>query len=147
MEEIKLKPIGMVHTSSFLRGKETRQTKFSKVKGTIEIFEEYAQGLKDLELFEYIICLAYFNKIVQPVSLLSTSAWDTVLHGIFAIRTPYRPNPIGFSILKLLKIEKNFLYVDNLDIMDGTPVLDIKPFFPSIDNRETDKVGWFKGKL
>ena len=146
-QEVKFNPIGVVHTPSKMGGRQTRQSKFSNIKGKIEIYNEYAEGLKDLELFEYIICITYFHLVKPPISLLSTTPWDNDLHGIFAIRSPLRPNPIGFSILKLEKIEKNSLFVDNLDIADGTPVLDLKPFIPDIDNRETEKVGWIKDKL
>lgn len=77
----------------------------------------------------------------------STTHWDNIEHGIFAISSPWRPNPISFSILKFLRLEENILYIKNLDLIDQTPVLDIKPFIPSIDNRETDKIGWIKGKF
>jgi len=147
MEEIKFKPIGIIHSSFKSYGNVPVQPKFSKLKGRIEVFEEFKDGLKDLEGFKYIICLSYFHLVKPPVRLQSRTHWDNIKHGIFAIRSPYRPNPIGFSVFKLEKIEKNFIYVENLDLIDGTPVLDIKPFIPSIDNRETDKIGWIKGKF
>ncbi|TFF99375.1 MAG: hypothetical protein EU542_09065, partial [Promethearchaeota archaeon] len=74
-----------------------------------------------------------------PISLLSPSSRDNKMHGIFAIRTPRRPNPIGFSVLKLLERENNILKVKNLDLIDQTLILDIKPFIPRLDNRETEK--------
>jgi len=147
MKNIELKPIGIVHSPLKNISGNPVQSSFSEVEGQIEIFEEYEEGLKDLGGFEYIICITYFHLVKNPVPLQSPTHWDSQKHGIFAIRSPWRPNPIGFSILKLLGMEKNILEVKNLDIMDKTPVLDIKPFIPSIDNRETDKIGWFEGKF
>lgn len=145
MKKIEFQPIGIVHSPLRKYKINPAQPSFSKVEGTIEIFEEFIKGLKDLEGFEFIICIAYFHLVKVPVRLQSITHWDNNKHGIFALRSPWRPNPIGFSILKLLRIEENILFVNNLDLIDQTPVLDIKPFVPSMDNRETDKVGWIKG--
>ena len=147
MKKIEFQPIGVVHSPLKTLGGNPVQPSFSNVEGTIEIFEEYVEGLKDLEGFEFIICLTYFHLVKAHVRLQSTTHWDNIKHGIFAIRSPWRPNPIGFSILKLLTLEKNFLRVKNLDLIDQTPILDIKPFIPSIDNRETNKIGWIQGKF
>jgi len=147
MKKIEFQPIGVVHSPLKTLGGNPVQPSFSNVEGTIEIFEEYVEGLNDLEGFEFIICLTYFHLVKAPVKLQSTTHWDNIKHRIFAIRSPWRPNPIGFSILNLLTLEKNILRVKNLDLIDQTPVLDIKPFIPSIDNRETDKIGWIKGKF
>lgn len=144
---IELKPIGLIHSSLKEIWGAPVQPKFSKVEGIIEIFREYKDGLKDLEGFDYIICIAYLHNVRQSVPLQSSTHWDSELHGIFAIRSPRRPNPIGLSVLKLLKIEDNKLHLKNLDFTDGTPVLDIKPFIPAIDNRETEKIGWIKGEV
>ena len=147
MKKVEFQPIGVVHSPLKTLGGNPVQPSFSNVEGTIEVFEEYIKGLKDLEGFEFIICLTYFHLVKTPIQLQSTTHWDNVKHGIFAIRSPWRPNPIGFSILKLVGLEKNILRVKDLDLIDQTPVLDIKPFVPSIDNRETDKIGWIKGKF
>ena len=147
MKRIEFQPIGIIHSPLKSLGRNPVQPSFSNIEGTIEIFEYYEEGLKDLDGFEYIICLTYFHLVKSPVLLQSTTHWDNIKHGIFAIRSPWRPNPVGFSILKLLGLEKNILRVKNLDLIDQTPVLDIKPFIPSIDNRETDKIGWIKGKF
>jgi len=144
---IECKPIGLIHSSLKRYSKIPVQPSFSDVEGVIEIFNEYVDGLKDLDGFEYIICLSYFHLVKSPAPLQSTTHWDNIKHGIFAIRSPIRPNPIGFSILQLLNIEGNELNVKNLDLVDGTPVLDIKPFIPSVDNRDTEKIGWIKGKF
>ena len=146
MEEIRLKPIGRIHSPLKRYDDVPVQPKFSDVEGTIEVLKEYEEGLKDLDGFEYIICLAYLHEVRQPVPLQSTTHWDDVKHGVFAIRTPRRPNPIGFSVLKLLKVEGNLLDVKNLDFIDQTPVLDIKPYVPDIDSRKTETIGWISGK-
>ncbi len=147
MKKIEFQPIGVIHSPLETLGGNPVQPSFSNVEGTIEIFEEYVEGLKDLEGFEFIICLTYFHLVKAHVRLQSITHWDNIKHGIFAIRSPWRPNQIGFSILNLLTLEKNILRVKNLDLIDQTPVLDIKPFIPSIDNRETDKIGWIQGKF
>ncbi|MFX0069703.1 MAG: tRNA (N6-threonylcarbamoyladenosine(37)-N6)-methyltransferase TrmO [Candidatus Hermodarchaeota archaeon] len=146
-KKIELEPIGIVHSPLKSLGRNPVQPSFSEVEGTIEILEKFVAGLKDLEGFEYIICLCYLHLVKNPVPLQSTTHWDNEKHGIFAIRSQWRPNPIGFSILKLMGVEKNVLKVKNLDIIDQTPVLDIKPFIPPIDNRETEKIGWIRGKF
>lgn len=147
ISKIELKPIGVIHSSLKKYAKVPVQPKFSEVEGIIELLPEYKDGLKDLEGFEYILCIVYLHLVKQPVPLQSPTHWDSDLHGVFAIRSPRRPNPIGLSVLKLMKIEDNKLYVNNLDFVEGTPVLDIKPFIPSIDNRDTEKIGWIKGKF
>lgn len=146
MEEIKLEPIGIIHSPLKNYREAPMQTKNSDIKGSIEIYEKYVDGLKDLEQFEYIICISYLHLIKGSISLQSPTPWDNKMHGIFAIRTPRRPNPIGFSILKLIERKNNILKVKNLDLIDETPILDIKPFIPMVDNRETERVGWIKGK-
>ncbi|MBD3339796.1 MAG: tRNA (N6-threonylcarbamoyladenosine(37)-N6)-methyltransferase TrmO [Candidatus Lokiarchaeota archaeon] len=147
LTKIELKPIGIVRCSLTISDNIPVQPKFSEIEGEIEIFEKYNKGLKDLEDFEYVICIAYLHHVKLPVSLQSSTHWDNEKHGVFAIRTPRRPNPIGLSVFKLLKIEANILSVKNLDLVDETPVLDIKPFVPSIDNRETKNNGWIKGRF
>jgi tRNA-Thr(GGU) m(6)t(6)A37 methyltransferase TsaA len=146
MKKIELTPIGYIYSPLKEDSDIPVQPKYSEEEGTIELLEKYTPALKDLDGFEYIICIVYLHKIKPPIPLQTPSHWDNEKHGIFALRTPRRPNPIGLSVLKLNKIKGNLLYVSNLDFLDETPVLDIKPFVPSIDNRETNKVGWIKDK-
>ena len=82
-----------------------------------------------------------------PVPLQSKPFLDDDIKGVFAIRSPFRPNPIGISILKLLKIEGNEIHVSDVEMLDKTPILDIKPYIPEVDTRVTDKIGWLKGKI
>jgi len=139
MDKIEFEPIGILHFPLKKYHDVPNQTINSDIEGKIEIYEKYSEGLKDLEEYEYIICISYLHLIKGSISLLSPSSKDNKMHGIFAIRTPRRPNPIGFSVLKLLEREKNILKVKNLDLIDQTPILDIKPFIPRVDNRETEK--------
>ncbi|MHA1723261.1 MAG: tRNA (N6-threonylcarbamoyladenosine(37)-N6)-methyltransferase TrmO [Promethearchaeota archaeon] len=139
INEIVLKPIGIVNSPIKKKISVPTQSKFSNLKGTIEIYEEYGEGLKDIEKYEYIICISFFHRIKRPVSLITHSHWDQKIHGVFATRSPIRPNPIAFSVFQLLEVENNILHVNNIDLIDQTPILDIKPFIPSIDNREITK--------
>ncbi len=108
-----------------------------KSEATIEIFPEYAQALKGLEEVEYIFVITYLHKSEgwQP-EVVSRRTGRT--EGVFASRSPRRPNPVGLSLLKLKEVKENFLLVENIDLLDGTPVLDIKPFVRKIDVPEGD---------
>ena len=146
-DQVCFKPIGVIHTPfKTLKGIPI-QAVMSKEKGIIEIFEEYQSGLKDLDGFGYIYCLYLFDMVKLPVPLQSKPFLDDDIKGVFAIRSPFRPNPIGISILKLLKIEGNEIHVSDVEMLDKTPILDIKPYIPEVDTRVTDKIGWLKGKL
>ncbi|PNX53542.1 MAG: tRNA (N6-threonylcarbamoyladenosine(37)-N6)-methyltransferase TrmO [Thermoplasmata archaeon M9B2D] len=142
MKEIRYKPIGTIH-SPF---KEQRGTPIQPISGkgtkaTVEVFPEYAKGLQDIEGFSHIILLYHFH-LSKTISLVSIPFMDDAPHGIFAIRSPNRPNPIGISIVRLINRNKNILHVEDLDIVDGTPLLDIKPYVPEFDTREVRKIGW-----
>lgn len=146
-KEITFKPIGIIHTPfESLKGIPI-QSSFSKSEGKIEIFPEYQAGLKDLNGFSHIYCLYFFDMVKLPVSLISKPFLDGESRGVFAIRTPFRPNPLGLSILEIQKIEKNIIHVKNIDILDNTPLLDIKPYVSEFDNTESYKIGWLKGKI
>jgi len=146
-EKICFKPIGIIHTPfKTLKGIPI-QPSMSDAKGTIEIFPEYKSGVKDLSRFSHIYCLYFFDMVKLPVPLQSKPFLDNELKGVFAIRTPFRPNPIGLSILQILKIEENRIHVDNVDILDGTPILDLKPYVAQFDNIKKTKIGWLEGKI
>lgn len=115
------------------------------VKGQIKLKEKYAAGLKDLEHFSHIILIYHFHK-VKDYNLEVTPFLDDQPHGIFATRAPKRPNPIGFSVVKLIAIDKNTLYIEDIDVIDGTPLLDIKPYVPEFDFVEVEKTGWLSNK-
>jgi tRNA-Thr(GGU) m(6)t(6)A37 methyltransferase TsaA len=104
---------------------------------------ELAAGLKDLEGFSHVILLYHLHK-VRRVDLTVTPFLDSEQRGVFATRAPTRPNPIGLSIVALLRIEGNRLYLGNVDILDGTPLLDIKPYVPEFDQPLEARAGWLE---
>ncbi len=146
-EKICFKPIGIIHTPFKILKGIPIQSSLSDAKGTIEIFPEYKSGLKELSGFSHIYCLYFFDMVKLPVPLQSKPFLDNELKGVFAIRTPFRPNPIGLSILQILEIKEHKIQVNNVDILDKTPILDLKPYVPYFDNIETEKIGWLNGKI
>lgn len=144
MEKIVYKPIGRI-ISPFKEAKGTpiQASAGGAARGKIELFPEYIEGLKDLDGFSHLILLYHFHKAGEP-SLIVKPFLEDEEHGIFAVRAPSRPNSIGLSIVRLLKIEGNILHIDDLDILDGTPLLDIKPYVPEFDNRDNVKSGWLE---
>jgi tRNA-Thr(GGU) m(6)t(6)A37 methyltransferase TsaA len=140
-------PIGIIHTPFKEPKNVPIQAAASKGnQGTIEICSQYVEGLKDLDGFSHIILLYHFH-LVNGCSLMVKPFLDDKLHGIFATRAPARPNKIGFSIVQLKKIEQNVLFIEDVDIVDGTPLLDIKPYVPKFDHREMVEIGWFSSKI
>ena len=135
MKEVKYSPIGVVH-SPYRQpsGTPVQPTAAKDVRGTVEIFPEYVEGLKDMERFSHIILLYHFH-LSKGCSLLVKPYMDVVERGVFATRAPRRPNPIGLSVVRLDKIEGNKLDIRDVDIVDGTPLLDIKPHVPQFDLR------------
>jgi tRNA-Thr(GGU) m(6)t(6)A37 methyltransferase TsaA len=142
MTEIVYKPIGVVH-SPFKMPKDVpiQSVAADGIKGHIEIAQQYVDGLKDVEGFSHLILIYHFH-LSRDYSLLVKPFLDKILHGVFSTRAPSRPNPIGLSIVRLIKIEKNVLQIQDVDIVDGTPLLDIKPFVPDFDQRKAKKIGW-----
>jgi len=134
-EEIVYKPVGFFHTRYSRATGAPRQGALKPEKrGTIEILPMYQDALTKLESNEYIIVLYHLDKVngwssfVKPGGISSNEE-----SGLFATRSPRRPNPIGFGVIRLYKIEKGKLYISGMDAFDGTPVLDIKPFIPALD--------------
>lgn len=152
MEEkvITFRSIGIIQTPfKDLSGMPIQPSAAEGVAGKVTLDPALQQGLQDLEGFSHLILLYYFHQAGDP-ELLVKPFLDDKKRGIFATRAPRRPNGIGFSIVKLLKIQQNILYITNVDILDGTPLLDIKPYIPYFDKPEADKVGWLeknKGKI
>lgn len=142
MIEFKYKPIGIIH-SPFKQPKGTpiQPTGGKNIDATVELFPEYADGLKDLDGFSHIILIYHFH-LSKEGPLIAKPFLDDKEHGIFAIRGPARPNPIGMSVTRLTGIEGNKLYIQDIDIVDGTPLLDIKPYVPEFDMKEAVKIGW-----
>jgi tRNA (adenine37-N6)-methyltransferase len=140
--EIIYRPIGIVHSPYKDLDRIPRQpTAGYDVAGTVEIHSEFVEGLKDLEGFSHIILLCHLHRITR-FSLTALPPGETVRRGVFATRSPRRPNPIGLSIVRLQSIQGPLLHILDLDILDGTPVLDIKPFFRSLDEKTSARTGW-----
>jgi tRNA-Thr(GGU) m(6)t(6)A37 methyltransferase TsaA len=144
MKKICFQPIGIVR-SPFKQAKGTPIQPSASVdtEGTIELRPEYTEGLQDLEGFSHIILLYHFHKAKEP-RMKVKPYMDDHEHGIFAQRAPSRPNPIGLSIVRLEKIENNILFIKDVDLLDGTPLLDIKPYVPEFDIREVTHTGWLE---
>jgi tRNA-Thr(GGU) m(6)t(6)A37 methyltransferase TsaA len=146
MTEIKFKPIGLIHSPfNNTKGMPIQTAGAKGITGTIEIDKEYVEGLKDLEEFSHIILLYHFH-LSNNYSLTVKPFMDESSHGVFSTRAPKRPNPIGISVVKLVKIEDNILFIEDVDIVDGTPLLDIKPYVPEFDVKKVDRIGWLSTK-
>jgi len=148
-EKITFTPIGIVHSPyKEPKGVPIQPAGAKGSRGVIEIYPEYAPGLKDLEGFSHIYVLFHFHKgRLPPESLKLVPYLDDKERGLFATRAPSRPNPIGLSLLKLVEVRGRELHVEDLDMIDDTPVLDIKPFAARFDNRENSKAGWLEGVI
>lgn len=142
MNTFDIQPIGVIHTP-FKQAKGTPiQAAFADgAEGVVEVFEAYAAGLKDLEGFERIWLVYWFDRAAS-CRLEVTPYMDTQSRGVFATRAPTRPNPIGLSPVKLDRIEGNTLYISDADMLDGTPLLDIKPYSPTFDHFDVTRSGW-----
>lgn len=141
-KEIRLKPIGIIRTPyKGLKSMPIQGTFGKGVKGRIELFYGYEKGLKSIEGFSHIILIYYFNK-TKGEELTGRPFLEDESHGIFAIRSPRRPNHIGFSIVKLEGLRGNIITFSEVDMLDDTPLLDIKPYVSYFDSRENVKNGW-----
>jgi tRNA-Thr(GGU) m(6)t(6)A37 methyltransferase TsaA len=148
MKSITFTPVGIVHSPYFERRGTPIQGKYGRegVVGKIEIFDKYADGLMDIEGFSHLYILYHFHKS-ESYELHQKPYLDDKPHGIFAIRSPNRPNGIGLSIVRLLSRESNTLHIAELDMLDGTPVLDIKPYIPDFENMGEIRKGWLENVI
>jgi tRNA-Thr(GGU) m(6)t(6)A37 methyltransferase TsaA len=142
MQTVSYKPIGVIH-SPFrdLKGMPIQPAGAEDVVGTVEIEPEYAAGLKDIEGFSHII-LIYHLHLSEGYSLEVKPFLDDELHGVSATRAPARPNAIGISVVRLVTVQGRVMQVADVDIVDGTPLLDLKPYVPEFDARKTERIGW-----
>jgi tRNA-Thr(GGU) m(6)t(6)A37 methyltransferase TsaA len=139
---IEFSPIGIIHTPfKEVNGMPIQPGGAAGMKGIVEVFDEYRAGLKDLDGFSHIILLYHFHRS-QGFSLHVVPFMDSKPRGLFATRAPKRPNPIGVSVVQLDKIEDGVLHVQNVDILDRTPLLDIKPYVPEFDAQVDVRTGW-----
>ena len=145
--EFRFDQIGIIH-SPFKEptGTPIQPSAARDVEGSIELFEPYAAGLKDLNGFSHIL-LVYFFHLVRQTSLEVIPFMDDQPHGIFATRAPGRPNPIGISTVRLVQIQDRLLTIKDVDMVDGTPLLDIKPYIPGFDIRDDIRIGWLQKNI
>jgi tRNA (adenine37-N6)-methyltransferase len=138
------KPIGTIHTPFVQLDQMPIQPGGAKgTKGTIEIFTEFVPALEDLDGFSHIYLLYHFHR-AEDWEPLVTPFLDRVQHGLFSTRAPRRPNPIGLSIVQLLNITGGEIKIENVDMLDGTPLLDIKPYVPDFDQVVVTSLGWLQ---
>ncbi|MBN1415640.1 MAG: tRNA (N6-threonylcarbamoyladenosine(37)-N6)-methyltransferase TrmO [Bacteroidales bacterium] len=135
LQPVIYRPIGIFHTSYTPQTGAPRQgILMPETTGTIEIFPPYRSALNTLNLFEYIIVIYHFSEVERWEAVVNPPAASHEHNfGLFSTRSPKRPNPIGLSIVKLEKIEEGILYVSGVDAFEGTPILDLKPYLPSVD--------------
>ncbi|MDX2431880.1 MAG: tRNA (N6-threonylcarbamoyladenosine(37)-N6)-methyltransferase TrmO [Bacteroides sp.] len=139
-----INPIGVIHTPfKEVKNMPIQPLAADGIKGYIELLPEFVPGLKDLEGFSHITLLYRFHKIVG-YELEVIPFMDTENRGIFSCKAPKRPNALGISTVKLISIEGNIIHIEQVDMLDGTPLIDIKPFYPMYDNRENVRTGWLE---
>jgi len=139
---INITPIGTIHSPWTDRKSMAIQSAGAVDKAaTVEVLPEFAEGLQDLEGFSHIWLLYHFHKS-ENMKMKVIPFMDTQEHGVFATRFPHRPNGIGMSVVRLAKREGNILHILDADMLDGTPVLDIKPYFEDFDVRTDTRRGW-----
>jgi len=141
-ESIVYEPIGVIRSGHTKPEETPIQPVYSEgCQGRAEIFPEFAAGLRDLEGFSHIYLIYHMHKADAPRLVVKPFLQD-VERGVFATRAPCRPNPIGLSIVKLVRCEGNILHLDGVDVLDGTPLLDIKPYTARFDRIENTRNGW-----
>jgi tRNA-Thr(GGU) m(6)t(6)A37 methyltransferase TsaA len=145
MRHFTLHAIGVIHTPFASPSEVPIQAARSEAAGRVEVFPEYGPGLRDLDGFSQIILVYWFHR-AGDVSLAVRPFLDDQPHGLFATRYPARPNPIGLSVVELVRVDGCILHVCAVDVLDGTPLLDIKPFVPAFDHRPGARVGWLTGR-
>lgn len=143
MTEFIMRSIGVIHSPFTEKDKMPIQAARSQAIGLVEVYPEFAEGLKDIEEISHIHLLYVFHQssgyVLQVKPFL-----DDREHGLFSTRYPCRPNPLGISIVKLLSRQENSLTIEGVDVLDGTPLLDIKPYVPDFDLRTDVRAGWYE---
>ena len=144
MNKIIIEPIGIIH-SPYITIKDVPKPPFfdEDIEAFAELNEKYSDGLKDLDGFSHAIILFYFH-LSKEIHMYGKPSFEKDEHGIFAIRSPHRPNHIGLSIIKINRIEKNKLFFCNVDMINNTPIIDIKPYIRDTDIKENVSCGWLE---
>ena len=141
---IKFEPIGIIHSPyTKLHDMPIQPSAASGIKGRVEVYEKYLPGLSDLEGFSHIYLLYHFH-LTKSYQLKVIPFLDDQKRGLFATRAPKRPNSIGLSVVKLIQVKEHILHVKNIDVIDGTPLLDIKPYVREMEAVEDLRIGWLE---
>lgn len=143
--EFVMRPIGIIHSPFQEKEQTPIQPSRSQEQGRVEVYPEFAAGLEDIEGFSHIILLYVFHQS-SGFTLRVKPFLDDRLHGLFATRYPKRPNPIGISVVRLAGRQGNILQIEGVDVLDGTPLLDIKPYVSEFDLRTATRSGWLEGR-
>jgi tRNA-Thr(GGU) m(6)t(6)A37 methyltransferase TsaA len=142
--QVTYRPIGMIFSPfKDIAGMPIQPAGAMGISGTVEIYSEYIHGLQDLAGFSHVILLYHFHKATEA-RLIVTPFLDTTPRGVFSTRAPARPNSIGLSVVALKSIDHHILHILNVDILDQTPLLDIKPYVPEFDHHLADRIGWLE---
>jgi tRNA-Thr(GGU) m(6)t(6)A37 methyltransferase TsaA len=139
-------PIGLIHSPFSSKDRTPIQPYRSRARGQVEVLPDYEPGLGDLDGFSHIILLYLFHHSEPGYELTVTPYLDDQPKGVFATRYPRRPNPIGLSVVRLVRREERVLHVEGIDVLDGTPLLDIKPYVPPFDAFPDATLGWLEGR-
>ena len=147
LEPVTYRPIGVIHTPfTDVDGMPIQPIAAAGIRGTIDLDPGFAAGLLGLDGFSHLILLYHLHQVRAP-RLTVTPFLDDRPHGIFATRSPARPNPVGLSTVRLVRVVGSTIEIEDVDMLDGTPLLDIKPYIPAFDDRPGARVGWFTGRL
>ena len=142
--KIEYQPIGTIHSPfKTVKGMPIQPSGAAGIRGTIEIYRKFRKGLKDLDGFSHIILLYHFHRNTG-CNLLVRPFVDNVERGVFSTRAPRRPNLIGLSVVRLIGIDECTLTIEGVDVLDGTPLLDIKPYVPDFDHPDVTNIGWLE---
>lgn len=141
-EKVTYTPIGIIHSPfTDIKDMPIQPSSAASAQGSAVILDDYREGLADLDGFSHVILLYHLHG-VDRVDLTVEPFLDQTRHGVFATRAPTRPNPIGLSVVKLTAIRDGVLYLENVDTLDGSPLLDVKPYVPEFDQPDHVRTGW-----
>jgi tRNA-Thr(GGU) m(6)t(6)A37 methyltransferase TsaA len=139
---VEFRPIGVIRTPfEDTEGMPIQPSGAGGIRGTVEVLPEFEEGLKDLGGFSHVTLIYHFHRVSEH-RLVVTPFMDPTPRGVFATRAPTRPNPIGISTVRLLAVRGNVLEIEGVDMLDGTPLLDIKPYVPEFDEQADIRIGW-----
>lgn len=144
--QLRFRKIGVIRTPFKSTDGMPIQPRFSKARGTVILHKKYAKGLKDITGFSHVILIYHFHRSCKT-KLHVRPYLDKATRGIFATRSPHRPNKIGISVVKLTGVRGNVFHVQGIDALDGTPLLDIKPYIPPFEKTMKTRIGWLRGKV